>query len=182
MCVSCVFSACSSLTLSFSRDLEVEIFTGGEGIFFLSHQERGTNKKKEVVFILREWALVFISLPSARAQLCTNCVPRWRGCRESWTTWSNQALWLTRRGWWSRTPGQKSTRAVMTLGWPYSSGIFEFYSSVWWLTFWRQVVHRVGNAFILFWQIVEGLKVTKCCEERRRVTRSWKPNLSAYNS
>lgn len=69
--------------------------------------------------------------------LLTHCVSRWRGSRERWTTWSARAHWLTRRGWWSRTRGRKSTRTVRRLGLPCWSGIsiccFRFWLMWMWL-------------------------------------------------
>lgn len=104
-CVSCVFTACSSLTLSLSTDSEVESKDshweyGGKGFSFLSQQERDINKKKKKVHSV--YLEDSYSQQSPSFCMCStlhNCVPRWRGCREMerWTTWSNQALWLTRR-------------------------------------------------------------------------------------
>lgn len=142
-CVSCViffFLARSSLTLSLSRDSEV----GSRD----SHRDKGwktgncfsllpphrrhkqeektsttTTTTKRYKLCLFSWGggVLSSALPSACAQLTTHCVSRWRGRRETerWTTWSGQARWLTRRGWWSRPPGEKSTRTVMMSGWPY---------------------------------------------------------------
>lgn len=134
------FLARSSLTLSLSRDSEV----GSRD----SHRDKGwktgncfsllpphrrhkqeektsttTTTTKRYKLCLFAWGggVLSSALPSACAQLTTHCVSRWRGRRETerWTTWSGQARWLTRRGWWSRPPGEKSTRTVMMSGWPY---------------------------------------------------------------
>lgn len=136
---SCVFSACS-----FTLTLVRQRLRGGEQRFSLTERGRGGRNslplspkkgrqhRKQTEREGRKCYLLWGSgICLHKPALCTcsaphHCVSRWRGCRakESWTTWSGRAIWLTEREWWSRTPGPRSMKTAMMLGWPYSSGNF----------------------------------------------------------